>query len=87
MVDELRIGHTWAGVTPLPPIALSITLAGNNAVITWPTNGSAGFTLQSSMQLGNGSIWASIGPDSIQGTNHTLSVAVSHAPQYFRLIK
>jgi hypothetical protein len=86
-VDELRIGHGWAGVTPLPPITLAIAVSGGNVVISWPTNGSAGFTLQGTAQPGTPGSWASFSPFSVQGTNYTVSVNVSNTPQFFRLVK
>jgi uncharacterized repeat protein (TIGR03803 family) len=48
---------------PIPP-RLTITPAGTNVVITWPTN-VAGFQLQSAASLGSNIVWAAVSPAAI----------------------
>jgi hypothetical protein len=86
-VDELRIGRTWAEVTSLPPVHLAIARNGGNAILFWPTNGSAGFVLESNSNLNDSGGWAPVTPVIMQGTNNTATVSTSAGEQYFRLKK
>jgi len=57
-VDELRIGTSWASVTPpsaVPP-TLSVTRADGAVVLSWNTN-AVGFVLQSASTLAPPSAW------------------------------
>src|SRR5207249_3749776 len=38
VADELRVGRTWADVTPQPPPKLSILQSGGNISLLWSTN-------------------------------------------------
>lgn len=88
--DELRIGGTWAAVTPpTPPTppALSIALDGANVVLSWPTNQSAGYSLQYNLALDDSGGWEPVEEDVvIQGADNTVTVPVSGA-RFFRLKK
>ncbi|HSU57084.1 MAG TPA: hypothetical protein VLT36_23790 [Candidatus Dormibacteraeota bacterium] len=91
-VDELRLGSTWASVTPTqssvssnPPLtaALGIQLNGRNVLISWPTN-LAGLSLTSATQL-LAPIWTPVTPVLPQGTNNTVTVPALLPQQVFQL--
>ncbi len=85
-VDELRIGFTWASVTPPPPTFLTAGVAAGSAVISWPTN-QFSWTLVSTMNL-NGGPWTTNTPVVLQGTNDTYTVpGPVGGQQFFRLIR
>ena len=58
IADELRIGPTWASVTPVaqPIPILDVTPAGRNVVLSWPAN-AAGFVLETSPAIDANSLW------------------------------
>jgi hypothetical protein len=89
--DELRVGTGWDVVTPpAPPAApsMSIALSEANVIISWPTNNSAGFTLQSEAGIGDPDGWTPVGtPPSIRGTNYTVTLSHSGGQKLFRLSK
>ena len=37
VVDEIRLGYSWADVTPPRPPVLSVTASGTDAVLAWST--------------------------------------------------
>lgn len=84
-VDELRIGFTWASVTPQPPVFLSAGNSAGSTIISWPTNFS-GWTLVSTTDLSSGS-WTTNTPIVVQGTNNTFTVTAPMTQQFFRLVK
>lgn len=85
--DELRVGFSWAEVTPPTPPSLSIALSGLNAILSWPTNHSAGYSLESNAQVDDAGGWEAVGtPVEIQGDNNTVTVAAS-GTRFFRLKK
>jgi hypothetical protein len=84
-VDELRIGFTWASVTPPPAVYLNASQSGNNVVVSWPTN-AAGYTLVSETNL-TSSAWVTNVPIVVQGTNNTFTVPSPTGQQFFRLLR
>ncbi len=87
--DELRIGRTWASVTPPASVSLRIALSGNNAVLSWPTNSSPDFVLTSINSLvGDPDGWEPVGtPVVVQGTNNTVTVSASTGRKFYRLAR
>jgi hypothetical protein len=89
--DELRVGTGWDVVTPpAPPAApsLTISLSGANIVVAWPTNNSAGFSLQSEAGFSDPDGWTPVGTlPIINGTNYTVTLGHSGSQKLFRLIK
>ena len=63
VADELRVGTSWASVTPPAPPevipTLSILPAGSQLLLSWPTN-APGFTLQTTPTLGSAESWADV---------------------------
>lgn len=84
VTDELRVGFTWASVTPplLPP--LTIEASGNAAILQWPTN-APGFVLEQTTTLAPTSWTAVTNVPAIVGTNNSVSVNATNASRYFRL--
>jgi len=72
---------------PLPPPQLTITLAGANVVLTWPTN-VVGFTLQSTTNLVSPAVWStnSPAPVVIAGQN-TVTNPITGAQKFYRLVQ
>ena len=85
-VDELRIASSWTAVTPPAPPVLAVRMSGFSAMLSWPTNGSAGFGLEEATQL-NATVWMPVTPVIVQGTNNTVSVNTANGQQFFRLVK
>ena len=85
-VDELRIGSSWSAVTPPYLPVLTINITGSNAMLSWPTNGSAGFGLEEATQL-IATAWTPITGVIMQGTNNVISINATNGQQFFRLIK
>jgi hypothetical protein len=82
-VDELRIGFTWAAVTP-PPMYLSAANNGGAVVISWPTN-AVNWTLVSTTNLTSG-VWTTNTPIVPQGSNNTYTVSAPAAQEFYRLV-
>jgi uncharacterized repeat protein (TIGR03803 family) len=70
---------------PIAPPQLTIIPSGANVILTWPTN-AAGFTLQSTTNLGSLAFWTmnSPGPVVVNGQN-TVTNPISGAQQFYRL--
>jgi hypothetical protein len=83
--DELRVGHTWSEVTPLPQIVLSIATSGTTAILSWPTNGASGFILESNSTLNDPQGWGPVSGVSVQGASNTASADDSSGQRFFRL--
>ena len=63
LADEIRVGTSWASVTPpaenaQPPL-LSIARAGNTSVLSWSTN-SPGFVPQANLTLSTPGLWSDL---------------------------
>lgn len=85
--DELRIGTSWASVTPpaQPPL-LNYTMDGANLILSWSTN-LTGFTLQASPVLGDSNSWAAASwPVSVVNGQYTVTNPISSDSQFFRLL-
>lgn len=90
-VDEIRIGKTFADVTPhianvLPVIQSS--LSGGNVNLSWSAVDGAGFNLQSASNLVPPVAWSDLSPDLTTNLN-TISTALpaTHSQTFFRLKK
>ena len=88
---DLRIGTTWASVTPPPGPTLSVASSPPNVIISWSTNW-AGYVLESTPPLVPTS-WTPISPppppyplDST-GTNYGVSLSAGPGPKFFHLKK
>ncbi|EEF61804.1 immunoglobulin domain-containing protein [Pedosphaera parvula] len=91
IADELRIGTTWASVTPPLSTALiptlSVTQFGNNIILSWTTNTPA-FTLESNTALDNTNTWTPVQtPVQTSGNQFIVTNAIASSPQFYRLQK
>jgi uncharacterized repeat protein (TIGR03803 family) len=69
----------------LPPPQLTIILSEPNVILTWPTN-AAGFTLQSTTNLGSSAGWTTnLPPPVVVNGLNTVTSPVSGTQQFFRL--
>lgn len=86
--DELRIGASWASVTPpapQPPF-LNHALDDGVLILSWSAD-STGFTLQSSPTLADPNSWTPVSsPVSVVNGQYTVTVPISSALQFFRLL-
>ena len=89
--DELRVGRTWAAVTPLAagtPVILTIARDGTDVVISWPTEDSAGFNLESTSDIKAPITWSPVGtPIVVQGSNNTVTIPASADQKFYQLRK
>jgi len=66
---------------------LSIDYLGSKLVLTWPTN-VAGFTLQSSTNLGASAIWTTNSPPpTVVNGNNTVTNPISGMQMFYQLSK
>jgi hypothetical protein len=69
----------------LPPVPLTISLAGANVLLSWPTNNGAGFTLQGNTDLGTGS-WVTVSATiTINNGVYQTTIPASNAATFYRL--
>jgi pimeloyl-ACP methyl ester carboxylesterase len=82
-----RFLHAPGRLIIRPPPVLGIVRAGDQVVITWPTN-AAGFTLESTADLLSSNSWSPVSPDPvvINGQN-TVSNTIGSGNQFYRLKK
>ena len=67
-------------------VALSIARAGSNVILSWPTNGTAGFQLQSATGLGN--TWSTFtNSPAVAGTNYQMTLPRTNAVKFYRLLR
>lgn len=91
IADELRLGPSWASVTPpaevpIPP-ALTISRSGNTTVLSWTTN-APGFVLESAAALADPNLWAGVGgPVYIIGDQFVVTNAAAIGNNFYRLRK
>jgi hypothetical protein len=72
---------------PAAPPMLNIMRAGEDVVLSWPTNAAAGFQLESNAHLSTDT-WTSAGPPSVVGDHYVVTSVVSGASQrFYRLHK
>jgi hypothetical protein len=86
IADELRIGPTWASVTPpgvIRPL-LAIDRVGSKAVLSWSTN-AVGFILEASGNLTGPSGWTNVGPHVISGNLCIVTNDLFATPVFYRL--
>ncbi|MEO7299251.1 MAG: autotransporter-associated beta strand repeat-containing protein [Verrucomicrobiota bacterium] len=70
------------------PPTLTITLAAPNVIISWPTNNSAGFTLEKTANLNSPITWSPVTqPVIVSGSNNTVTVPVAAGNVFYRLRK
>ncbi|EEF61345.1 hypothetical protein [Pedosphaera parvula] len=84
-IDDLRVGTTWADVTPLD-LALRIQAASPNTVISWTTN-STGYILETNATLDStnwGTIASQIG---IVNDRYSVTNSASSGNRFYRLRK
>ncbi|MBU6411814.1 MAG: hypothetical protein KGR98_15625, partial [Verrucomicrobia bacterium] len=61
-------------------------VSGGNLLVSWPTNGSTGFILQSSPALGAGAAWTPVsGTPSVAGQNYQVNVPLTNSARFFEL--
>jgi uncharacterized protein YjdB len=85
--DEIEADYlAGPNVLPVPSPLLNAVISGGNLVINWTTNGTSGFTLQSSSTLGSSASWTTAGgAPSVVGTNYQATMPISGSAQFFRL--
>ena len=88
-VDEIRVGTSWASVTPPAESAvtptLSIAQSPSTSVLSWTTN-APGFLLEQNNSVVNPNSWSSVpGFVYIVGGNYTVTNSTSAGPTYYRL--
>jgi hypothetical protein len=87
--DEIRIGQTWADVTPIPIATPSLNIARNSdgtVTMSWPTI-ATGYNLESTVNL-SPATWAAVTNSIVvSGTNSTVTVSANNGNQFFRLRK
>jgi hypothetical protein len=79
------VGGFWSLIAPLPPL-LTITRAGGNVTVSWPSP-STGFVLQQSTDLST-MVWNNVAQiPSDNGTFKSVTMAIAAAPsaRFFRL--
>ena len=91
IADEVRLGMSWASVTPPAEIqtapALNISRSGNTSVLSWTTNG-PGFLLEASVALSNPISWAGVtAPVYLIGGQFVVTNNASFGNLYYRLRK
>ena len=89
VIDELRLGDSWASVTPPAPVPaspeLAIRPAGSQLVLSWPTN-AVGFTLESAAAPSSGAAWLPVGSPVYAISNQFVTTNnVGPSNSYFRL--
>jgi uncharacterized repeat protein (TIGR03803 family) len=79
-------GGTVFRLTIVPQPQLTIIPSGPYVILTWPTN-YAGFTLQSTTNLGSSAVWStnSSPPVVIGGENVVINTTTSRKQQFYRL--
>jgi len=76
-------GTVFSLSLPAPP-QLTIIASGTNVILTWPTN-AAGFTLQSTTNLGSPAVWTTVspGPVVVNGQN-AVTNPISGTQKFYR---
>jgi hypothetical protein len=78
-------------ISPLPPnllepVSLSLTFSNGDVLLSWPTNGTADYQLQSAFQLTPGPVWTSVtNVPSIVGQLYQVTLPPAVQNQFFRL--
>ncbi len=84
--DELRIGFSWAEVTPPAPPVLAVALRGNDVVLSWSAS-FTGFSLEANADVADDGGWEPVGaPVTVVGDLYTVTVPIN-GEKFFRLKK
>ena len=89
LADELRIGSTWASVTPssAAPPSLSVARARSNVVLSWPTV-PPGYFLESCPLLDGTNLWTAVSsPVYFVGDQSVVTNALAVGAKFYRLRK
>ena len=91
IADELRLGPSWASVTPPAQVpvapALNISRSGNTSVLSWTTN-APGFVLEAAEALADSNLWAGVGsPVYIIGDQFVVTNTTASGNNFYRLRK
>jgi hypothetical protein len=82
----ISLTNTITGSITTAPAVLSVARAGNNVIISWPTNGTAYFQLQATAKLSPGPNWTTVSaPPVINGNTYQVILPILSGAQYFRL--
>jgi hypothetical protein len=82
----ISLTNSITGSISTTPVVLSVALSGNNVVISWPTNGTPDFQLQSTTTLSAGSSWTTVSSSPIiNGNVYQVILPILPGAQYFRL--
>jgi hypothetical protein len=87
--DELRIGPSWASVTPsgIVPPSLKVARAAKTIVLSWPLT-APDYILESSAALGSNVAWTAASlPVSILGDHFTATNSSATGAKFYRLRK
>ncbi len=67
-------------------VRLAIAPAGADAIVSWPTNGTGGFQLQSSASLTGGGSWQNVtNTPTTVGADYQVTVPLAGPAQFYRL--
>jgi hypothetical protein len=73
-------------ISPPPPPQLAITRAGNQIIVSWPTNNSAGLSLWAAVNLEPGTSWNAVSPmPGLVGNQWVVTNSISGTSRYYRL--
>ena len=86
----LNQGQSWvlnlANTIQVEPIRLSLLVVGAHALVSWPTNGTAGFQLQSAATLNRGGSWQTVTNAPVTaGSHYQVAVPLLNQTQFYRL--
>jgi uncharacterized repeat protein (TIGR03803 family) len=74
-------------LTVVPPPQLALIPSGPYMILTWPTNygafSYAGYTLQSTTNLGSSAVWTTVSPGAVTIDNQNIAIATISGPQQF----
>jgi len=82
----ISLTNSIAGNITTAPAVLSVALSGKDFIISWPTNSTASFQLQSTTNLSISSSWTTVSsPPVINGNLYQVIMPILSGAQYFRL--
>jgi hypothetical protein len=82
----INLTNTITGSITTAPVVLGVVRAGNTVIISWPTNGTAYFRLQSTAKLSPAPNWTTVSnPPVINGNVYQVILPILFGAQYFRL--
>jgi hypothetical protein len=84
--DEIRVGTTWASVTPPAEVAnpplLSVSRSGDATVLNWSTN-APGFALESATSISNPASWGAVTNPIYTAADQYVVTNVTESPTTF----